>query len=77
VCGRFKRKSDKRKVARVFKIQAGLEDADFDPGARSRKAATRGCGQDRATEVGAKTRNAATAWEETSSPKRNFPDGLS
>jgi hypothetical protein len=29
VCGRFKRKSDKQKGARVFEVQAGLEEADF------------------------------------------------
>jgi putative SOS response-associated peptidase YedK len=32
VCGRFKRKSDKQKAARVFEVQAGLEEADFAPG---------------------------------------------
>jgi putative SOS response-associated peptidase YedK len=32
MCGRFKRKSDKQKVARVFEVQAGLEDTDFAPG---------------------------------------------
>jgi putative SOS response-associated peptidase YedK len=32
VCGRFKRKSDKQKVARVFQVQAGLEDTDLSPG---------------------------------------------
>jgi putative SOS response-associated peptidase YedK len=32
VCGRFKRKSDKQKVARVFEVQSGLEEADFAPG---------------------------------------------
>lgn len=32
MCGRFKRKSDKQKVVRVFQVTAGLEDADFAPG---------------------------------------------
>jgi putative SOS response-associated peptidase YedK len=32
MCGRFKRKSDKQKVARVFEIQAGLHEAEFSPG---------------------------------------------
>lgn len=32
MCGRFKRKSDKQKVAKVFEVQAGLEEADFTPG---------------------------------------------
>ena len=32
MCGRFKRKSDKQKVASVFEVQAGLEEADFAPG---------------------------------------------
>jgi putative SOS response-associated peptidase YedK len=32
MCGRFKRKSDKQKVARVFDIQAGLDEVDFAPG---------------------------------------------
>ncbi len=32
MCGRFKRKSDKQKVARVFEVQVGLEEADFAPG---------------------------------------------
>jgi len=32
MCGRFKRKSDKQKVARVFEAQARLEEADFAPG---------------------------------------------
>ena len=32
MCGRFKRKSDKQKVARVFEVKAGLEDTDFAPG---------------------------------------------
>jgi putative SOS response-associated peptidase YedK len=32
MCGRFKRKSDKQKVARVFEVQTGLEDTDFAPG---------------------------------------------
>jgi hypothetical protein len=33
VCGRFQRRSDKQKVAQVFGVQAGLEEADFAPGA--------------------------------------------
>jgi putative SOS response-associated peptidase YedK len=32
MCGRFKLKSDKQKVARVFEVQGGLEEADFTPG---------------------------------------------
>jgi hypothetical protein len=32
MCGRSKRRSDKQKVARVFGVQAGLEDTDFAPG---------------------------------------------
>ncbi len=32
MCGRFKRKPDKQKVAQVFEVQAGLEEADFAPG---------------------------------------------
>ena len=32
MCGRFKRRSDKQKVAQVFGVQAGLEEADFAPG---------------------------------------------
>ncbi len=32
MCGRFKRKSDKQKVAQVFEVQAGLEETDFAPG---------------------------------------------
>jgi putative SOS response-associated peptidase YedK len=32
MCGRFKRKSDKQKVVRVFQVTVGLEDADFAPG---------------------------------------------
>jgi putative SOS response-associated peptidase YedK len=32
MCGRFKRKSDKQKVARVFEVEVGLEEADFAPG---------------------------------------------
>ena len=32
MCGRFKRKSDKQKIARAFEVQAGLEEADFAPG---------------------------------------------
>jgi hypothetical protein len=29
--GRFKRKSDKKKVERVFEVKAGLEQTDFAP----------------------------------------------
>jgi putative SOS response-associated peptidase YedK len=32
MCGRFKRKSDKEKVMRVFEVQVGLEEDDFAPG---------------------------------------------
>ena len=32
MCGRFKRKSDKQRVAQVFEVKAGLEDTDFAPG---------------------------------------------
>ena len=32
MCGRFKRKSDKQKVARVFEVEVGLKEADFAPG---------------------------------------------
>ncbi len=32
MCGRFQRRSDKQKVAQVFRVQAGLEEADFAPG---------------------------------------------
>lgn len=32
MCGRYKRKSDKQKVARVFDVQTGFEEADFAPG---------------------------------------------
>ena len=32
MCGRFKRRSDKRKIVQVFGVQAGLEEADFAPG---------------------------------------------
>lgn len=31
MCGCFKRKSDKQKVAKVFEVQAGLEEVDFAP----------------------------------------------
>ncbi len=31
MCGRFRRKSDKQKIAQVFQVQAGLEEADFAP----------------------------------------------
>ncbi len=32
MCGRFKRKSDKQKVARVFEVQTDLDEAEFAPG---------------------------------------------
>lgn len=32
MCGRFQRRSDKRKVAQVFEVRAGLEEVDFAPG---------------------------------------------
>ena len=32
MCGRFKRKSDKQKVARIFEVKADLEETDFAPG---------------------------------------------
>ena len=32
MCGRFKRKSDKQKIARVFEVKACLEETDFTPG---------------------------------------------
>lgn len=32
MCGRFKRKSDKQKVAKTFKVTAGVDEADFPPG---------------------------------------------
>ena len=32
MCGRFKRKSDKKKVAKAFEVTAGIEEADFAPG---------------------------------------------
>jgi putative SOS response-associated peptidase YedK len=32
MCGRYKRKSDKQKVAKVFKVQTSLEGVDFAPG---------------------------------------------
>ncbi len=32
MCGRFKRKSDKQKIAQVFAVQAGIEETDFAPG---------------------------------------------
>jgi putative SOS response-associated peptidase YedK len=31
MCGRYKRKSDKQKVARAFEVQAGVEEVDFAP----------------------------------------------
>ena len=32
MCGRFKRKSDKKKVAKAFEVTAGIEEADFAAG---------------------------------------------
>ncbi len=32
MCGRFKRKSDKQKIAKAFEVTAGIEDADFATG---------------------------------------------
>jgi putative SOS response-associated peptidase YedK len=32
MCGRFRRKSDKKKVAKAFEVTAGIEEADFAPG---------------------------------------------
>ena len=32
MCGRFKRKSDKRRVAKAFEVTAGIEETDFGPG---------------------------------------------
>jgi putative SOS response-associated peptidase YedK len=32
MCGRFKRRSDKQKVAKVFEVTAGLDELEFDPG---------------------------------------------
>lgn len=32
MCGRFKRKSDKQKIAQVFEVSAGITEADFAPG---------------------------------------------
>jgi putative SOS response-associated peptidase YedK len=32
MCGRFKRKSDKQRVAQVFALEAGLDETDFAPG---------------------------------------------
>jgi hypothetical protein len=34
MCGRFKRKFDKMKVAKAFEVTAGIEEADFAPGGR-------------------------------------------
>lgn len=31
MCGSFKRRSDKQKIARVFEVKAGLEETDFAP----------------------------------------------
>ena len=32
MCGRFKRKSDKKKVVQAFEVTSGIEEADFAPG---------------------------------------------
>lgn len=32
MCCRFKRRSDKQKIAKVFEVTAGLEESDFEPG---------------------------------------------
>jgi putative SOS response-associated peptidase YedK len=32
LCGRFKRRSDKQKVAKVFEVTAGLDELECDPG---------------------------------------------
>jgi putative SOS response-associated peptidase YedK len=32
MCGRFKRKSDKKKVVQAFEVTAGVEEVDFAPG---------------------------------------------
>jgi len=32
MCGRFKRRSDKQKVAQAFEVTAGIEETDFEPG---------------------------------------------
>lgn len=32
MCGRFRRRSDKQKVAKTFAVTAGLEETDFEPG---------------------------------------------
>jgi putative SOS response-associated peptidase YedK len=32
MCGRFKRKSDKQEVAKVFEVTAGVDEVDFAPG---------------------------------------------
>ena len=32
MCGRFKRKSDKKKIAKAFEVTAEIEEADFGPG---------------------------------------------
>jgi putative SOS response-associated peptidase YedK len=31
MCGRFRRRSDKQKVAKAFEVTAGLEEVEFDP----------------------------------------------
>jgi putative SOS response-associated peptidase YedK len=31
MCGRFKRKSDKKKVVKAFEVTAEIEEADFTP----------------------------------------------
>jgi putative SOS response-associated peptidase YedK len=32
MCGRFKRKSDKQRIAKAFEVTAGVEEVEFDPG---------------------------------------------
>lgn len=32
MCGRFRRRSDKQKIAQIFEVTAGLEETDFEPG---------------------------------------------
>ena len=32
ICGRYRRKSDKQRIAEAFAVQAGLDETCFDPG---------------------------------------------
>ncbi len=32
MCGRFRRRSDKQKIAETFEVTAGIEETDFEPG---------------------------------------------